>query len=113
MHRKRVVRRTTKQPVAEARYFGAIGRPGWRDQPIARSSSVGHAVATIAWMMAEAAIDQQIHLALDKVVQARRLQDPQPDLRMRGAAGRGPPPPPARTCMQAPMPQHPSPRLPS
>ena len=49
-------------------------------------------------MMAEAAIDQQIHLALDKVVQARRLQfqldalgcfDPEGRIKHRRGSGAG------------------------
>src|SRR5829696_5285972 len=82
MQRKRVLCRQTAQPIAEARYLGAIRSAGRRNQPIADAGSLRHAVAAVARMVAEPAGDQHIDLALDQLVEACGLQHPQADFRV-------------------------------
>src|SRR6266851_4033600 len=85
MHCGRVLGLQTAQPVAEADDLGTVCRARGRNQPVAESGSLVHAVATIARVVAETAADEQVDLALDKLVQARRLQHPQAYSSMRRA----------------------------
>src|SRR6185436_13069402 len=82
MQRERILGRQTAQPIAEAGDLGTIRRAGRRNQPIAESCSLRHAVAAVARMVAETAPYQQIDLTLDQLVQAGGLQHPQADFRV-------------------------------
>src|ERR1700704_4046657 len=85
MHCGRVLGLQTAQPVAEADDLGTVCRARRRNQPVPESGSLVHAVATIARVVAETAADEQVDLALDKLVQARRLQHPKAYSGMRRA----------------------------
>ena len=82
---ERVRCRPRAQPFAEAGDLGTIRGAFRRNQPITQTGSLIDPVAAIARMVAKAAGDQQIDLALDQLVQAGGLQHLQTDSRMRAA----------------------------
>src|SRR6267154_5589062 len=110
MHCGRVLGLQTAQPVAEADDLGTVCRARRRNQPVPESGSLAHAVAAIARVVAETAADEQVDLALDELVQPRRLQHPQAyssmrrtELRKRQAAQ-------VEAGVQTQVQQHPTPR---